>query len=76
MRFLTLVLIAIAFSGCITKVNRIEPCGPDNFLSLPAGAKIGNVPLPTDEQKNYTVVTQKAGVWASLDCWNRLEKGK
>jgi len=77
MRFLMVALISILLSGCAGPRAYIEPCGADDYIQMPAGAQIQNVKLAyLDPAQAYTVTTQKAGVWASLDCWNRIEKGK
>lgn len=77
MRFLMVGLISILLSGCARTGAYIEPCGADDYIQLPAGAQIQNVKLAyLDPALTYTVTTQKAGVWASLACWDRIEKGK
>jgi hypothetical protein len=50
--------------------------GVEDFIRVPKDSKINDVPVPTDEAKKYTIVTQKDGVWLSLDAWNRVEKSK
>lgn len=75
--FLTLALISTTHSGCARSASYIEPCGADDFIKIPSGAKVNNVKLDyVDSNNPVTVTTQKAGVWASLECWDRIEKGK
>lgn len=79
MRFLIIALINIALiSGCVTRpAVSIEPCGPDDFLKIPQGAVIQNVALPfLSGEKISDIKTIKSGVWASQNCWDRLEKYK
>ena len=77
MRFLRLALISIALSGCAMRPQaHIEPCGPDDFINVNSGAKISNTLLPIKTDQPYTIETTKAGVWASMDCWGRLENSK
>lgn len=75
MNFWILGLSAILLSGCASK-SSVVIGGVEDFIRVPKASKIADVPLPTDENKKYTVLTQKDGVWLSLDAWNRLEKGK
>lgn len=76
MRFLMLALTLTLLSGCITKINRIEPCGADDYIQLEKDSEIQKVKLKfLNPEQDYTIKTQKPGVWVSLDCWNRLEKG-
>jgi len=75
MRFMMLALISILASGCSMLPTRtIMLGGVEDILNVPAGSKICETPLPTDEKKTYCVVTNKASVLISLDAMNRLEK--
>lgn len=78
MRFLMLALTVILLNGCafFKPQVSIEPCGPDDFIKVNSGAKISNTILPVKTDQPYTIETTKAGVWASLDCWKRLENHK
>lgn len=75
MRFLMVVLTSILLSGCTASRDSVVVGGVEDYIQIPKSSKIENVPLPTDENKTYTVVTQKNGVWLSLEAWNRIEKG-
>ncbi len=70
-------LISIALSGCAaSKQYVVSPCGSSDYIDIPKGGIIQSVPLPTDENKNYNIITPKSGFWMSFDCHNRMEKGK
>lgn len=75
MRIGMLVLTSIILSGCAGK-SVTSPCNISDYVEIPKGAVINDVPLPTDEGKNYNVITQKNGFWMSFECHNRMEKGK
>lgn len=75
MRFLMVVLTSVLLSGCAAQRGSVVVGGVEDYIQIPKNSQIANVPLPTDEKKSYTVVTQKNGVWLSLDAWNRIEKG-
>jgi hypothetical protein len=78
MRTLMLAPVAIALSflsGCALLTPKIPaPCGVTGYIDMPTGTKIQGVPLPTDENKTYTVVTPKPGFWMSLECMGRLDR--
>lgn len=74
-RFLTVLAISVALSGCATHKAAIVG-GVEDMIRIPKGVVINNVSLPTDEGKSYNVITQKDGYWMSLDAWNRIEKGR
>lgn len=79
MRIGMVALISILLSGCAGLHSRaalVAPCGASDYIETEEGNKILDVKLPTDENKTYTVVTPKNGFWMSLECHNRLEKGK
>ncbi len=79
MRIGALVLISILLgSGCsMLKKNTVQsPCGVDGYIQMPAGSVVTGVPLPTDENKKYNIVTNKDGFWMSLACHDLLESGK
>lgn len=63
----------LVLSGCITKKTALVG-GAEDLIFVPKGGEIANVPLPTNENKTYTVVTPKAGYWISLQGWNRVVK--
>lgn len=70
---LALAVIVLSFIGCAHSENRFPaPCGANDYIEIPTGGKIADVPLPTDENKKYTIVTGKPGFWISLDCDNRI----
>jgi hypothetical protein len=50
----------------------LAPCGANDYIACPIGTKIQGVPLPTDENKTYTVVTPKVGFWISMECDERI----
>jgi len=75
MRFWTVALISFLASGCFSQ-RAIVVGGLEDYIRIPKDSKITEVPVPTDESKKYTIVTQKDGVWLSLDAWNRVEKSK
>jgi hypothetical protein len=56
--------------------NKVVPLGITDYVFIPAGTSLTNVPLPTDEKKSYTVITPKDGFWVSKDGFNRLESMK
>jgi len=69
---LMLVLSLIGLSGCALLPKRVIIAGgPEDVLVIPMGSSISNIPLPTDENKTYTIVTQKDGLWISLDADQR-----
>ena len=68
-------LTVTLLNGCAHK-NIVTPCGAKDYIEVPEGGKILDVPLPTDEGKLYTVIVPKNGFWMSLECHNRMEKGK
>ena len=77
MRIGMLVAVVIGLSilmGCtmLQPKKLLAPCGANDYIECPVGTKIGNVPLPTDEKKTYTVVTAKVGFWISQDCDERI----
>ncbi len=72
MRIGMLVLAVIALSGCAFSKPLPAPCGVTDYVEVPKGGTIANVPLPTDESKTYTIVTPKPGFWISLDCDKRI----
>ena len=74
MRLMTALLISILLSACAHSTSQME--GVDNVIDIPAGGIIENVPLPTDENKTYRIVTKKPGRWVSLEAWARYEKMK
>ncbi len=74
-RFLTVLMISAALSGCATARPAVVG-GVEDMIRMPKGVVINDVSLPTDEGKNYNIITQKDGIWLSLDAWNRVEKGK
>ena len=64
---------SIGFSGCLTLTSKLPaPCGVTDYVDCPKGTKISGVPLPTDENKTYTVVTPKTGFWISTECDERI----
>lgn len=69
-----LALAVIALSGCshFKKDSLLAPCGVNDYVEVPSGGKISDVPLPTDENKTYTIVTPKPGFWISLECDERI----
>lgn len=73
MRTGMLVLSVIILSGCSALQSKLPaPCGVNDYIACPAGTKIQGVPLPTDENKTYTVVTPKLGFWISQECDERI----
>ena len=65
-------------SGCAFNKGAASgntPMGLRDYIEIPAESVITNVPMPTDEKKKYNIVTEKNGVWISLDGLNRLLKG-
>ena len=76
MRTGMLVLAVIALSllcGCSAFQKSLPaPCGATDYIACPAGTKINDVPLPTDEDKTYTIVTPKVGFWISQECDERI----
>lgn len=70
---LALAVIVLSFIGCAHKNQNITaPCGIGDYIEVPVGSVITNVPLPTDEGKKYNIVVEKNGYWISLECDNRL----
>jgi len=69
-------LISGMLSGCLTNKSFVAPCGVTDYIETPKGAVVQRVPLPTDEGKDYNIVTPKNGFWMSFDCHNRMEKGR
>ena len=69
-------LINGLLSGCSTTPNPTVPCGIGDYIEMPVGSIVNNIPLPTTEAKNYDIKVPKNGMWISLDCYNRLEKVK
>ena len=68
MLILMLGLSFITLSGCgLIPKKSIYVGGAEDFIRIPKGTAIRNVPLPTDESKTYTVITPKDGFWISLD---------
>lgn len=78
MRFVMILLTAIILNSCAWLPKQtIVLSGIDGIIDVPAGAKLCNVPLPTDEVgKNYCIVTKKPSMLISLDDWNNLKKYK
>ena len=79
MRIGVLVLTSVMLvSGCayLPKSKVQSPCGVDGYIQMPAGSVVTGVPLPTDENKKYNIVTDKDGFWMSLACHDLLESGK
>jgi len=73
MRIGTLVLAVIVLSGCSMIEKKLPaPCGVNDYIACPQGTRISGVPLPTDENKTYTVVTPKLGFWISQECDERI----
>jgi hypothetical protein len=69
------IYVILNLYGCAFITHKIPaPCGVTGYIDLPAGSKIQGVPLPTDENKAYTVVTPKAGFWMSTECMGRLDR--
>lgn len=68
-----LMLVCAALSGCATKYALVG--GAEDLITLPSGTVIENVQIAGIPNKQ-NVTTQKAGVWISLDGWNRLEQTK
>lgn len=68
-----LVLGVNVVSGCAHKQLGSVPCGVEDYVFIPKESKLANVPLPTDENKTYTVVTKKDGFWISKDCDSRRD---
>lgn len=71
--FLMVLTISLAVSGCLSRKTALIG-GADDIIFIPKGGQIANVPLPTDENKNYTVVTPKSGYWISMNGFNRIVK--
>lgn len=68
-----IAVLLLIFSGCAINKQLPAPCGASDYIEVPKGGTINNVPLPTDEAgKTYTIVTPKPGFWISLDCDNRI----
>ena len=66
--------LALAATGCsiLQPKHLPAPCGVNDYIACPQGTKIQGVPLPTDENKTYTVVTPKLGFWISQECDERI----
>ncbi len=68
-----LSLVILSLWGCSMIPHKLPaPCGVNDYIACPAGTKIAGVPLPTDENKTYTVVTPKVGFWISAECDERI----
>ena len=76
MRIWMLGLISILLCSCsMLPTKTVIMGGVDDVVNIPAGAKVCNVPLPTDETgKTYCIVTSKPSQLVSLDAQNRIEK--
>ena len=75
LKTLTLIgLLALVATGCsaLQPKHLLAPCGVTDYIECPVGTKINGVPLPTDENKTYTVVTPKVGFWISQECDERI----
>ena len=70
----TLGASVIGLEGCamLPQKHLLAPCGASDYIECPVGTKISGVPLPTDENKTYTVVTPKLGFWISQECDERI----
>lgn len=76
LKMLMLISITLSVAGCALIPEKLVPLGGlDDVIDVPAGAKLCNVPLPTDEEgKTYCIVTSKPMQLRSLDAQNRLDK--
>lgn len=64
----TLALVSVAVSGCAFFRPGTVPCGATDYVYMPKGAKLLNVPLPTEDGKPQNLITAKDGFWISKDC--------
>lgn len=77
MRLMMLVLIGITLSGCsLLPKQTIVLGGVNHVVDVPAGGKVCEVSLPTDENKKYCIITTEPMRLISLKAWERLEKYK
>lgn len=67
-------LISVLLNGCQSTPNPTTPCGVADYIEMPQGSIVKNVPLPTEPAGVYDIKAPKNGMWISLDCYNRLEK--
>ncbi len=68
-----LVLGVSVLSGCAHRSLGSVPCGVTDYVFLPQGSKLLNVPLPTEDGKPQNLITQKDGFWISKNCDSRRD---
>ena len=74
-KMLVIAGIGLSLSGCSMLRGRTEPMGITDWVELPVGTVITNVPLPTDEPgKKYNIVVSKPSAMVSLDGLDRMDK--
>ena len=76
MTFGMLGLISILLNGCAFNKQEVKntPLGLKDYIEISSGSVITGVDLPTDEKKKHNVVTEKNGMWISLEGFNRVQK--